>query len=61
MEQAVLTQFKDLGAIMVLAISALGSGAGAGMAGMAAIGAWKKNFAQNKNASFLLVALTAAP
>ena len=28
---------------------------------MAAIGAWKKNFVQNKNASFLLVALTAAP
>ena len=61
MEQAVLTQFKDLGAIMVLAISALGSGAGAGVAGMAAIGAWKRNFVQNKNASFLLVALTAAP
>ena len=61
MEQAVLTQFKDLGAIMVLAIAALGSAAGAGMAGMAAIGAWKKNFVQNKNASFLLVALTAAP
>ena len=61
MEQTVLTQFKDLGAIMVLAISALGSAAGAGVAGMAAIGAWKKNFVQNKNASFLLVALTAAP
>ena len=61
MEQALSMQFKDLGAIMVLAISALGSGAGAGVAGMAAIGAWKKNFVQNKNASFLLVALTAAP
>ena len=61
MEQGMLMQFKDLGAIMVLAISALGSGAGAGVAGMAAIGAWKKNFVQNKNASFLLVAFTAAP
>jgi len=61
MEQAVLTQFKDAGAIMVLALSALGSGAGAGIAGMSAIGAWKKNFSQNKSASFLLVALTAAP
>jgi V/A-type H+-transporting ATPase subunit K len=61
MEQGLLTQFKDLGAIMVLALSAFGSGAGAGVAGMAAIGAWKKNFVQNKNASFLLVALTAAP
>ena len=61
MEQTVLTQFKDAGAIMVLALSALGSGSGAGIAGMAAIGAWKKNFMQSKNASFLLVALTAAP
>ena len=61
MEQAVLTQFKDAGAIMALALSALGSGAGAGIAGMSAIGAWKKNFSQNKSASFLLVALTAAP
>src|SRR3989338_1919237 len=61
MEQALLAQFKDAGAIMVLGLAALGSAAGAGMAGMSAIGAWKKNFSQNKNASFLLVALTAAP
>ena len=61
MEQNILTQFKDLGAIMVLGLAALGSAAGAGMAGMSAIGAWKKNFSQNKPASFLLVALTAAP
>ena len=56
-----VTQFKDLGAILVLALSALGSGTGAGVAGMSAIGAWKKNFSQNKSASFLLVALVAAP
>jgi len=61
MDQALVTQFKDAGAIMVLALSALGSGAGAGVAGMSAIGAWKKNFSQNKTASFLLVAFTAAP
>ncbi len=61
MEQTLMSQFKDAGAIMVLALSAFGSGSGAGVAGMAAIGAWKKNFAQNKTASFLLVALTAAP
>lgn len=61
MEQGLLVQFKDLGAIMVLALAALGSGSGAGIAGMSAIGAWKKNFIQNKTASFLLVALTAAP
>jgi V/A-type H+-transporting ATPase subunit K len=61
MDQVLLAQFKDAGAIMVLGLAALGSGSGAGIAGMSAIGAWKKNFSQNKNASFLLVALTAAP
>lgn len=61
MDQGLVAQFKDLGAIMVLGLAAFGSAAGAGTAGMSAIGAWKKNFMQNKNASFLLVALTAAP
>ena len=61
MENGLLAQFKDLGAIAVLALAAFGSAAGAGVAGMAAIGAWKKNFSQNKAASFLLVALVAAP
>lgn len=61
MEQSLLIQFKDLGAIMVLGLAALGSATGTGAAGMSAIGAWKKNFSQNKTASFLLVALTAAP
>lgn len=61
MENNLLMQFKDLGAILVLALSAVGSATGAGIAGMSAIGAWKKNFSQNKSASFLLVALTAAP
>ena len=61
METGVLSQFKDLGLILVLALAACGSGIGAGIAGMACIGAWKKNFAQNKSASFLLVALVGAP
>jgi V/A-type H+/Na+-transporting ATPase subunit K len=61
MDTGITSQFKDLGLILVLALSACGSAAGAGVAGMAAIGAWKKNFTQNKNASFLLVALTGAP
>jgi V/A-type H+-transporting ATPase subunit K len=61
MDAGALAQFKDLGLGLVLGLSALGSGAGAGVAGMAAIGAWKKNFNQNKSASFLLVALVGAP
>jgi len=56
-----LMQFKDLGLGLVLGLSALGSGAGAGVAGMAAIGAWKKNFSQNKPAAFMLVAFVGAP
>ncbi len=57
----VLAQFKDLGAIMAMALSAVGSGCGAGIAGMSAIGAWKKNFSQNKSASFMLIAFVGAP
>lgn len=61
MDAGVLIQFKDLGCALVLGLAALGSGAGAGVAGMAAIGAWKKNFIQNKQASFMLVAFVGAP
>ncbi|OGX30491.1 MAG: V-type ATP synthase subunit K [Omnitrophica WOR_2 bacterium RIFCSPLOWO2_12_FULL_46_30] len=53
--------FNDLGLIASLALSAVGSGLGAGVAGMAAVGAWKKAFAQNKAASFMLVAFVGAP
>ena len=61
MEQGLTMQFKDLGAILVLGLAAIGSVLGAGIAGMSAIGAWKRNYAQNKPASFMLVAFTAAP
>ncbi len=56
-----LVQFKDLGAGAVLAFAAMGSALGAGEAGMAAIGAWKKAFAQNKAAAFMLVVFVGAP
>jgi len=45
----------------VLAFSAMGSALGAGAAGMAAVGAWKKCFLQNKTAPFMLVAFVGAP
>ncbi|NQU73597.1 MAG: V-type ATP synthase subunit K [Candidatus Omnitrophica bacterium] len=54
-------QFKDLGLGAVLAFAAMGSALGTGFAGMAAVGAWKKAFAQNKAASFMLVAFVGAP
>lgn len=61
MQHNLLAQFKDIGAIMALAFSAMGSGFGSYAAGMAAIGAWKKNFLQNKPASFMLIAFVGAP
>lgn len=56
-----LMQFMDLGLALVLALPAIGSAIGAGTAGMAAIGAWKKNYSQNKPALFMLVAFVGAP
>jgi V/A-type H+-transporting ATPase subunit K len=44
-----------------LGLSAIGSAIGAGTAGMAAIGAWKKCLMQNKPLPFILVAFAGAP
>ncbi len=44
-----------------LAFAAVGSALGTGVAGMAAVGAWKRAFAQNKTAPFTLVAFVGAP
>jgi len=49
----------DMG--LSLAFAAVGSALGTGVAGMAAIGAWKKAFAQNKAAPFILIAFVGAP
>ncbi len=49
----------DMG--LSLAFAAVGSALGTGIAGMAAIGAWKKAFAQNKMAPFILIAFVGAP
>jgi len=44
-----------------LVFAAVGSALGTGVAGMSAIGAWKRAFAQNKTAPFILVAFVGAP
>jgi V/A-type H+-transporting ATPase subunit K len=49
------------GAVMALAISAVGSALGTGTAGSAAIGAWKKCYAQGRPAPFTLLAFAGAP
>ena len=50
-----------IGAGCVMALSAVGSAIGAGIAGQAAIGAWKRNYLANKPASFLLMIFAGAP
>ncbi len=61
MEAGALVQFKDLGVGAVLALSAVGSSLGTGVAGMATVGAWKKAYSQNKAASFMLLTFVGAP
>ena len=61
MDTNLLLQFKDLGIAASLAFAAIGSALGTGVAGMAAVGSWKKCFAQNKNAPFILTVFVGAP
>lgn len=49
------------GAAAAIAFGAVGSALGTGAAGMAAIGAWKKCYAQNKAAPFQLLVFIGAP
>ena len=44
-----------------IAFAAVGSALGTGTAGMAAVGAWKKCFVQNRPAPFILVAFVGFP
>lgn len=50
-----------LGGAMALSMGALGSCLGVGAAGAAAVGSWKKCYAQNKTAPFILVTFIGAP
>ena len=49
------------GAIACLGLSAAGSAFGTGFAATAAVGAWKKCYAANKPAPFLLLSFVGAP
>ena len=50
-----------IGVGAAIAFGAIGSALGTGTAGMAAVGAWKKCFAQNRPAPFILVAFVGFP
>ena len=53
--------FGLIGVGAALAFAAIGSALGMGAAGMASVGAWKKCFAQNRPAPFLLTVFVGAP
>ncbi len=50
-----------LGGAAALAFAAIGSALGTGTAGMAGVGAWKKCYAQDKPAPFILLVFIGAP
>ena len=50
-----------IGYAAALSLAAAGSALGTGIAGMSAVGAWKKCFAQGKDAPFILVVFVGAP
>ncbi len=50
-----------LGTALVMGIAAIGSAIGIGIAGQAAIGAWKKCYMNNKAAPFILTVFAGAP
>jgi V/A-type H+-transporting ATPase subunit K len=61
MSQAIALSLANSGAAAAFALAAIGSAVGTGAAALAAIGAWKKCYAQSKAAPFLLVAFVGAP
>ena len=50
-----------VGMAAALGLSASGSAFGAGFAGMASVGAWKKCYASGKPAPFIMIAFSGAP
>lgn len=53
--------FEDFGVASCLALAAVGSGWGTGIAAMGAIGAWKRSFSQNKTPPFLTIVFVGFP
>jgi V/A-type H+-transporting ATPase subunit K len=56
-----ITSLGKMGAVFAISIAAVGSALGTGAAGAAAIGAWKKCYAQGKAAPFILIAFVGFP
>ncbi len=61
MDLEIMKSLAVAGSYLGVTLGAIGSAVGTGVAGMAAIGAWKKRYAQNKPAQFLLMVMAGAP
>jgi V/A-type H+-transporting ATPase subunit K len=61
MDPAISQAYGVAGAVVCLGMSAAGSAMGTGVAACSAAGAWKKCYAQNKQAPFLLLSFVGAP
>lgn len=61
MEAEIMVSLGKLGAVAVMCLSAAGSALGTGTAAMSAMGAWKKCYANNKAAPFILLTFVGAP
>ena len=61
LQKQIIASLGKLGGALSLSMAAIGSALGAGAAGKSAIQAWKKCYAQNRMAPFMLVAFVGAP
>ena len=61
MDANMMMALAKAGGLAALGVAAIGSAIGSGLAGAAAIGAWKKCYAQSKAAPFILITFIGAP
>lgn len=61
MDTTLIVSLGNLGAACAVTFAAMGSAFGTGAGGMAAVGAWKKCYAQNRAAPFMVIAFVGAP
>ena len=61
MDANMMMALAKAGGLAALGVAAIGSAIGSGVAGAAAIGAWKKCYAQSKAAPFILITFIGAP
>ena len=61
LQKQVVSSLGKAGGAFAISLAAVGSALGTGAAGISAVKAWKKCYAQNKPAPFLLAAFAGAP